>query len=500
MESLQKTYLPFLQPLLDAPGSRYHLRDWRDSQVWQPYRYVEEGLLHDAEGHGGPPPTTEEPNNSILIIANLVGMRHKVVGETRTSMAAHAKAIDFSHAARQLSDFQNHGPTRMLMWLSDEDKRSILPRTVGYRGKISVYMETSVNLEEIVGFPHASDLKIHREDGLEIESSKQVMKRMGAKDVKIPLHRQARPEDRQSNLSEVSRYWHKELEELESDFEAGRFSEYMASAAVKAKDGDMTVARGGGALGRKSPTRTSEYKRMRSLRFVATGQNNSIEKINAVLKKQEKIDRMDLDLHCGHLTPLEQAELTKALDSSIQDFKNELETLTGKQLTMLFFLDDDRRAFAMDPPLLLWDRRQAEPLRAKEDEFYGPGQVALLDFQPKRTDEIPLTSEQSIYFDLLSTHLFGPRGQATLKHLKTIAPGAYEALVPQVPAIRDPRKGGRRDVESVRVRAVTPEMIHGLAVAWDNWVFKPPLEDALTQYGTSFEERITYKRGAIARL
>lgn len=409
-------------------------------------------------------------------------------------MAAHAKAIDFSHAARQRSGFQSHGPTRMLMWLSDEDKRGLLPRTVGYRGKMSVYMETRVNLEEIVGFPHASDLKVHREDGLEIESSRQVVKRMQEKDVKTPAHRQARLQDRQSNLSEVSRYWHKELEELERDFKAGVFSEYLAD------DGDMPGAKGGSAVGRKSPARTPEYKRMKSLRHVATGQNVSIYKVNAVLKKQEKIDEIDLDLCCADLAPLEQAELTKTLDSSIQDFKKELETLTAKQLTMLFFLDDDRRAFAMDPPLLLWDRRKAEPLRANEDEFYAPGQVALLDFQPKTTDDIPLTSEQAIYFDLLLTHLFGPKGQATLKHLKTIAPGAYEALVPQVPAIRDPRKGGRRDVESVRVRAVTPEMIRGLAVAWENWVFKPPLEDVLTQYGSSFEESTTSKRGAIARL
>lgn len=500
MEPKQNVYLPFLQPLLDAPCSRYRLKDWPESYVWQPKRYIEEGLLHDAEGHGGPSPTTEKPNNSILIVANLAGQRHRIPGESRAAMSAHLKAIDFSHAVRHQSGFQSYGPTRMLMWLSDEDKRPLLPRTVGYRGKLSVYMEANFNLEEIVGFPHPSDAKMRREDALDIESSKRVAKRMQERDIKIPLHRQATPGDRRSNLSEVSRYWHTELQELEEGFQTGKFSQHVKRPAAVSIDGHMPQARSGKAKSRDLVTLTPEYKRMMTLRYVANGQNVTNDRINTVLKKQEEIDKWDLDLHRENIKASEQEKIVKALDSKIQDFKDELETLTAKQVKTLFFHDDDRRAFAMNPPLLTWDRRKAEPLSAKDDEFYAPAEIALLDFQPKTTNEFPMTSEQSIYFDLISTSLFGPRGQATLKHLKTIAPGAFEALVPQVPAIRDPRKGGRYDIDSVRVRAVTPEMIHGLAVAWDKWVFKPPIEDALTQFGTNFEERTTLKRGAITRL
>ena len=500
MEPKQNVYLPFLQPLLDTPGSRYRLRDWPNSHIWQPKRYVEEGLLHNAEGYGGPPPTTEVPNNSILIIANLAGQRSKVVGESRAAMSAHVKAIDFSHAVRHQSGFQSYGPGRMLMWLSDEDKRPLLPRTVGYRGKLSIYMEANLNLEEIVGFPHASDAKIRREDALNIHSSEQVAKRMQEKNIKIPLHRQARPGDRISNLSEVSRNWHRELQDLEESFQSGKFNQYVEGPAADLIDGDMSRGRSEKAKKKKSVTLTPEYNRMMTLRYVANGQNVTIDRINTMLKTQEKIDKMDLELHRDNIKAEDQEELAKAMDSRIQDFKDEIETLTAKQMKALYFLDDDRRAFAMDPPLLMWDRRNAEPLSAHEDEFYAPGEIALLDFQPKSTNRFPMTSEQSFYFDLISTSLFGPAGKTTLKHLKTVAPGAYEALVPQVPAIRDPRKGGRYDIESMRVRALTPEMIHGLAVAWDKWVFKPPIEDTLTQFGTNWEERTTSRKGAIARL
>lgn len=489
-------YQPFLQRLLDAPGSRYQLRDWPDKNIFRHDTSVEEGLLHDADGRGGLPPTTKEPNNSILVIANTIGQRHKVLGEARSTNSAHTKAIDFANAVRHQAGLYRYGQTRMLMWLSDEEKRSLLPRTVGYRGRLASLVESYFHVEEIVGFPHASDSKIKREDALDIESGKRVAKRVQEKGIKIPPHRQSRPEDRRFDLSEVSRPWHKEVQELQEGFRAGKFSQYAERPAADSDEGRMRKAKNN----RLYQVYTPEYQRLTRLLSVSRGQNKTLDKINRILKDQERIDKMDVDLHREDIEPSEQQEIIKALDSSIQDYKKELGTLTEKQLTTLFFLDDDRRAFAMDPPLLTWDRREAEPLLAREDEFHNPGQNALLDFQPKKTIEFPMSTEESIYFDLVSTHLHGPRGQTTLKFLKTLAPGAFEALVPQVSAIRDPRRGGRYDVDSLRVRVLTPEMLYGLAVAWDNWAFKPPIEETLTQFTTSFEHRVMRKTGVIAKL
>ena len=499
MEPQQNNYLPFLQPLLDAPGSRYCLKDWPDSQSWQPKRYIEEGLLHDTKGYGGPLPTNEEPNNSILLIANLAGQSHKMREHSRAAISAHLKAIDFSHDVRHKTGFQHYGPTRMLMWLSEKDKRPLLPRTVGYRGKLSIYMEANVVLEEIVGSRRKSAVRIRREDALEDESSKQVATRMQEEGMKIPLDRQSRPIDRRSDVSKVSRRWHSELQELEEGFQGGKFSQYVKTPAAESINGHIPTAMGGQAKTEDLVPETPEYQRMMSLRYDANGQNVMIDRIQAVLREQKKIDEMDSDLYRNGIKASEQENDIKALESRTQDFKAELEKLTPKKLNALFFRDDDRRAFAMDPPLLLWDRRKAEPLLAGEGEFYAPDQIALLDFQPKATGEFPMTPEQSIYFDLILSSLYSPANQATLRRLDTIAPGAFEALVPQVPAIHDPRRGGRRDIESVRVRTVTPEMIHGLAVAWDKWTFKPPIEGMLNRFGVNSEERAESKRGPIAR-
>ena len=499
MEPKQSIYLPFLQPLLDAPGSRYQLKGWPDSHLWQPKRYIEEGLLHDTKGYGGTPSRNGEPNNSILIIANLAGQTKTMREHARAATSAHLKAIDFSHDVRHKTGFQQYGPTRMLMWLSDEDKRALLPRTVGYRVKLSVFMEANVALEEIVGSRRKSVVRIRREDFLESQSRKEVALQMQEEGMMIPEGRQCGPEDRGSDVSKISRHWHSELQELEEDFQAGKFSQYVKTPAAKSINGRMPRAMNGKAITEDSLPESPEYQRMMLLRYDANGQNVLIDRVEAVLRKQKKIDEMDSDLYREDIKASEQKNDVKALESRTQDFKAELEKLTTKQVSVLLFRDDDRRALAMDPPLLMWDRRKAEPLLAGEDEFYAPDQVALLDFQPKATDEFPMTPEQSIYFDLIASSLYSPATQATFRRLDTIAPGAFDALVPQVAAIHDPRKGGRRDIDSVRVRTATPEMIHGLAVAWDNWLFKPPIEDLLLRFGVNSEERAKSKRGPIAR-
>ena len=499
MEPKQNVYLPFLQPLLDAPGSRYQLKNWPDAHLWQPKRYIEEGLLHGCtKEDGGTLSKNGEPNNSILIIANLASQSQKMREHSRAATSAHLKAIDFSHDVRHKTGFQQYGPTRMLMWLSDEDKRPLLPRTVGYRVKLSMFMEANVALEEIVGSRRKSVVRKRREDFLESQSRKKVALRMQEEGVSTPKDRQSGPEDRGSDVSKISRHWHSELQELEEGFQGGIFSQYVKTPAAESIKGRMPKAMNGKAITEESLTETPEYQRMMSLRYDANGQNVLTDRVEAVLRMQKKIDEMDSDLYREDIKASEQENNVKALESRTQDFKAELEKLTTKQVSGLLFRDDDRRALAMDPPLLMWDRRKAEPLLAGEDEFYAPDQVALLDFQPKATDEFPMTPEQSLYFDLISSSLLIPAIRGTFKRLDTIAPGAFDALVPQVAAIHDPRRGGRRDIDSVRVRTATPEMIHGLALAWDKWLFKPPIEDLLTRFGVNSEERAKSKRGPIA--
>ncbi|KAK4697393.1 hypothetical protein P7C71_g687, partial [Lecanoromycetidae sp. Uapishka_2] len=299
----------------------------------------------------------------------------------------------------------------------------------------------------------------------------------------MPPNRRTKIEDIILSSSDVSREWHAELQGLEEGFKNFKLSQFIGGPP-----GPVTEKAKSGVRARNAPTNSPEYDRLRKLRNILRGENKRFDRSNSVLKHQDEIDKLDLQAHQVGLKAGEKEQTLNTLDAKIKAYKAQLASLSETDLANVLFLDDDRRAFAMNPPLLMWDRREAEPLTVQDEEFYPQQPLALLDFQPL-PKPMPITMEQSTYFETLGTLLLGVKGTTNLKHLNTIAPGAYEALVPKVPAIRDPRRGGRRDVESVRARMLTPEMFHGLAVAWDKWLFKPPMNDLLTQVGVSHEER-----------
>lgn len=475
MEDRQDLFLPFLQPLLDAPDSRYRLRNFYDSEKWRPKEYVAEGLIPDIKG-------SAVEDSPFLIIANLANQkRNDAPGRVRRGWASHIKALDMAHSVIHKLGFQAYGPTRMLMWMDDEEKRAILPRTVHYRSKVAVTVESAFHVDEIAGAaPFAAGA--HREDIFNVKSASKVAQQMKGEKIYLPPNRRSEINDIVMSSSDVSREWHAELQALEEGFKESKYSQVVGGSP-----GPVAERGKPGTPSKNGPKNTPEYDRLRILRNVLRGENRLFEKANSMLKHQEEIDKLDLEAHQEGIGPKEREQLLKTLDAKIEDYNGQLGSLSAKNLSQTLFLDDDRRAFAMDPPLLMWDRRKAEPLTTQDDEFYPQQCLALLDFQPK-LNPTPMTMEQSTYFEALGTLLLGAKGITNLKHLNTIAPGAYEALVPKVPAIRDPRRGGRRDVESVRARTLTLEMLHGLAVAWDKWLFKPHMNDLLTHIGVSHEE------------
>ena len=477
-EPKQEQYQQFLKPLLEAPGSRYCVRDWPDEYRWEPRNFIRDGLMPDADGSGGPPPTTEIPNNLALIVGNIVNWRLTIHGRTKAASRSQAnypllKATDYARRVRQSAGFPNAAPPRMLIWMADSDKHSILPKTVESRTRTSSILEAYCHVEEIAGA--RSRPKVRREDALDRRSMERVAGRMRKNGIQVPKGNQSSPDNSSLELSSTSRDWHQELLGLEERFKAEKIPQFVGLPPGPAKrkkwgvDGD--------------PERTLEYKRMLRLQGVLRGQNREIKKVEELIQKQAEIDRMDLEIaNSESIDEDKQQSKLEELDARIAELKGLQEKFTEKELYRCMFLDDDRRAFEMDPPLLMWDRRNAEPLILKETDFYHPQELALVDFQinPEATTS-STTSEQDMYYDMLASALLAPKGPTTAKHLKTVGPGAYQALVKNAPSLRDPRKGGRRDIESVRARTMTPEMLREFAIAWDEWAFKPPMADTLAQ-------------------
>ncbi|MCJ1263376.1 hypothetical protein MMC22_003246 [Lobaria immixta] len=332
------------------------------------------------------------------------------------------------------------------------------------------------HVEEIAGAGVDTQIATLRETFLEFESSKRVMERMKIQDIQIPFSRQDAAqkqlygdllnpaennndalEDRHGTTTASPRQWHKELKQLE---------QYR-------RDGKLPrVPR----VPNNCKTDHSPVHRLATLKAHLRHQIKISVKVDELIQEQEAIDRLHFGiLHKALNEPERQSKLAE-LQQRLEAFKNRLENQTKPFRGALNNNGDNRRAFMKDPPLLMWDRRTAEPLIVREDEFCNPTRLALLDFQPISPNPYSMTSAQSVTFDLLMGGLLNQRNN-TIYCLNSLAPGAADAIIPRVPALQDPQRGGRYDLSDLRIRCFTPEMFYGIVQAWDNWPFKPLISE-----------------------
>ena len=420
------------------------------------------------------PNSTEESNNATLFIVNATGRPFRRAG-VETYKIADAAALKFSQASRHNNAFHARAPTRMLVWCDDDAKSSMLPRSVMWRPKLAMLLEAHCHVEEVVGFG-APTKGAQREQILVTESSKLVRARMQEKGIHTPVKRQLKSLEGLDGYSDVSRYWHEELRDLVVRFEAGELSQYVGQPPCPLEYKKNPVGKRQ-SDGRKT---TPEFQRLVYLQRIIRGQNSALAEVQRFVEEQAAIDAIDLRTYSPSLDASEKDNMIREVDDRTRDLKESLSKLSMNKHKQFKFLSDDRHALHMPPgPLLLWDQRSYEPLTAAQNEFHTPGKFALLDFQAKSPRTLPLNSEQAVYFDLLASALFGGKGSHDIGTLKTVAPGAYEDLVPRVEELRDARKGGRRDLEGLRNRTLTPEMLWRLAMEWDQWTYKPEFKDII---------------------
>jgi transcription factor 1 len=147
---------------------------------------------------------------------------------------------------------------------------------------------------------------------------------------------------------------------------------------------------------------------------------------------------------------------------------------------------DNRIAFRQEPPLLYWDRRRADPLKADVEEFYPKSDMALLDLQPRPLwpilrDNYPENYDVLEY--ILSTLLVAPR-QSIRDGFQSLAPGAFEWLIPECPSITDIKKGGNPHLDAMTVRCLNVDMYMEIVEAWIKWPFRPTRNEILSRMGS----------------
>ena len=469
------------------PESCYRLVDWKHQHnALDPAQYLTEDLLPEKERFC----TVNEQagitrNSSLLILANL-GYNSRLAKSKRNDLGSWVlspflKISDYLEGVEGRYGFHCNGGVRMLLWMLDREKGQILPRSVAHRRALAVRGERACHIEEIVGCPIGVVVQ-QRETDIDVESSKLVKERQLEKGTEVSSFRldglveqvKGGPSETLKDepkpvgsLLATQQEWRIELQELETGFTELRYSQFV---------GGPPGIQSGARKVRSGPVYTPEYERLQALLRTKRFQAKMMTRIEDLLRTKEGIDSEDLAIsqETGSDANLRHQRL-EALDGRINDYHLKLQTLSKEWLRKLYSMADDRRARRRDSPLLMWDQRTAEPIPPSDKEFYNAS-MALLDFQPK--DSLPsLTKSQKSYRDAIMTTFFASPQFSVVRAIDTLAPGAAKAVIPLAPTLRDPQKGGQRDLDQLRVRMLTPDMINEVAVAFAQWAFKPTVPE-----------------------
>jgi transcription factor 1 len=461
VEPEEQLYNPFIEPLLSSSRSAYQhaasLAEVLDPQT---------GLLRASqkEHHAD---IAGELNTSLLIVVNAT----RRSGSGKTDDSNYAGAIGkhmlhtfynsmFHHAEESL---HRYGRVRMLAWLPDDDKASILPRTVASRGKQAVQWDLLANISEVAGGGsyQQSAISARRHSELDVESERLVTQRTPSDVVRDASSRRpppTRPVSATFSLDEAGLaalhqspdrpQWTDELVELEERYKRAEFL-----------------------------TKSKQGKRLRTLRNKRVAAYNGHRRAMDIAQRQRLLDRSEVmsstsqvpqDIPSGELKPRE--EFAESLRTDRGKLQREYMLLVDKFI-------DDQRAFDHLPPVLAWDRREVEPLWAEKDEFYPLKPLALLDFQPRSTVILSRldTPEKKLCFDHVTSTLLQHPGRSVVQGLEQMVHDGLDQFLEKVPSLRDPLQGGNPDLNDFRIRSLPLELFVDLALAWETWPFRPEI-------------------------
>lgn len=418
----------------------------------------------------------------------------KRFGASSTSARSHRKLLDYAMDIKKSSGFQADGPVRLLMWLPMSEQARILPRSVEQRNQTAFHLEATCLLEQIVIGKRLQKPKYHLKDpSIELESRRRVPERMRTESVYIPPIQRGkleRPVHVSSGsvsgsviygLDKVNHRrtpdWLDELQSLRMRFRDRDFGQFTNALENDEKTEEPKSSK------HHHKTLSPEYQRMMTLERHLKTLGNRRDKAKELLKEQSIIESLASAAHNDESSDaVQRAARTQELNERRNAFRTRLDAMPKLTRMQFDLSSDDRKALSMNPPLLMWDRRKADPIVAGKEDFEPQKELCLLDIEPRHPYPYSMISSQATYFELIASTLLR-RSSQKLSALDQIAPGAVQALAPKVPTLWGLAQGWEQKMGDLRVRCITADMIYQLAVAWDQWSFKPDPADILAKFG-----------------
>lgn len=458
LEPDEALYAPFLESLASKPGATIIPKS---GLVWKDLREVLASLPEQTprDTNSAPP----ERNDTLLVTANL-----SFYPKTKTTALYLFQLIS---AIRAGTLFQKHGLVRMLIWARPEDIRTtILPSAVQLRGRPAVEAELACEwIDEVVG-PDGQDEALQasvyrskksggpRHHALELQSAYRALQRLRERGVTIPKGREteflkearrirATPEVLAERVlvPGAALPYGNELGELERGYKEGEFKRGSA-----------------------------EYKRLLTLRHRQTSDTKQAGSFVELLRGYSTLRQLRQD---G--APAEEIQAAE------KAWNDKVDGLNPHALSTFRLVRDNLHLFRQEPPALLWDRRNLEPLAVRPREFFPNVGCSLLDIQPRTPGAaVRGDSEGARVLDLLIKVMLRNSMVGVSERLDDVWPDAAGGVMEGCPSLRDPARGGggERGHAEVCVRALNAGQWEDIVEAWLKWPFRPGVERLVRQH------------------
>lgn len=467
LEPDEDFYRPLLEPLLQRPGTKLLPES---GIVWEQLNRIlsPDHLPHQVERRCAPEETPQR-NDTLLVTMNLA-MYPKRRFRTFESLAQ-LVIFQIISSIRPSALFQKYGLVRILMWVSDAEKLSILPRTAQRRRKSAIEAELATEwVCEVAGTDMVdmtgprSTTWFRRDQSIDIESTGKVLERMRRAGFRVPPGRESQELLGYLEISgeevaaageqamRIDRPYVLELERLEADFKNGVFE-----------------------------AGSPEHKRLKTLQYWLRWSARRGELVLELLRERDQAIRAHADAGSDPEALARAARMGDEWNQKVQRLEKSLRA-------ECILHRDNLQVLRHDPPVLNWDRRYVEPLIVRPTEFFPNEPCALLDIQPKAAPRVlremgPGSSRSGDMFDLVLRALVQHSVDPISKALEAIYPGAGDGVYPHCPSLTDPRLGGSplRGWGELTPRCLSERQFVEIAEAWMKWPFRPTYAELVSR-------------------
>ncbi|GAB1733118.1 hypothetical protein NU195Hw_g2094t1 [Hortaea werneckii] len=491
MEPEERYYEPFIKPLLDKSGSTYRyttMTGAHPSNYWQSYPKMlgNPDWFLDHQELKTDDPRRRQFRPDILVIGNL-SRRFKVRRRVASVQWAIMVLQQMGYATLDNNLIHRDGLVRMLWWLPESLAHHVFPPTETSRFATPLMLDMGSEINQTVGTtsPWTESLRKRGAPRLRPDIFRDVirnrcsnsMDKLGMKQPNSrPFLMRHEGEDLEKFLVNPLQQLAQTVPELEEK--------------VKSVEDRMDKIRESGLTGRMGGRKESHplekwlyetiaYTQLPYITPAYEGRKANV--IALAIIADEVLRTINLEASFKALEETSQdSDALEPLRKRIIAISEAYEDFTRDRTYYKEWTDgivDEHMAVLAEPTLLALDRRAYEPLQASDSDFWPRNNMMLVDQMPISRDlsvpDLASAMDGSKTANMLIRYLMQARTKSVPAALETLAPNASKDLIPQVPAMTDPRKGGRMHLESFRVRNLNADMIEGLTKAWAEWPFTP---------------------------